>query len=261
MLYREFYVQMSSFRNPNTFDRELNFGSTAVRRYSISVNANTLDKLLSRLTEEVHIPEQEEEILRAVSIVGRNTGIGGQPVWCLNRNLSVDRDGWATKSSDFGLEWVSHLTEPGNGGEIADESLAARVDGELTTAYFDAMTHLMAGSLEKKAAQDTNLVMVVSELFGHDQCLSFEEEVDEVAGEALCIADGNTTEDINPVPPETVRSLELQRDNFLSQFYLASMGVIMANYHEVGKCKKSLCKEISIHEQLECQQVTSFFKI
>ena len=126
MLYREFYVQMSSFRNPNTFDRELNFGSTAVRRYSISVNANTLDKLLSRLTEEVHIPEQEEEILRAVSIVGRNTGIGGQPVWCLNRNLSVDRDGWATKSSDFGLEWVSHLTEPGNGGEIADESLAAR---------------------------------------------------------------------------------------------------------------------------------------
>ena len=66
-------MQMSSFRNPNTFDRELNFGSTAVRRYSISVNANTLDKLLSRLTDEVHIPEQEEEILRAVSIVGRNT--------------------------------------------------------------------------------------------------------------------------------------------------------------------------------------------
>ena len=64
-------------------------------------------------------------------------------MWCLNRNLTVDKDGWARNSSDFGLEWVSHLTEPGNGGEIADESLAAKVDGELTTAYFDAMAHLM----------------------------------------------------------------------------------------------------------------------
>ena len=71
-LCREFYVQMSSFRNPASFDKELNFGSSAMRRYSISVNALTLDKLLSRLTEDVHIPEQEEELLRAVSVVGKN---------------------------------------------------------------------------------------------------------------------------------------------------------------------------------------------
>ena len=233
---------MSSFRNPNTFDRELNFGSTAVRRYSISVNANTLDKLLSRLTDEVHIPEQEEEILRAVSIVGRNTGIGGQPVWCLNRNLTVDKDGWAINSSDFGLEWVSHLTEPGNGGEIADESLAAKVDGELTTAYFDAMAHLMAGSLEKKAAEDTKLTMVVNELFGHDECLAYEEEAEVVGDATPCITEVDATENRNPVPPKTMGSMELQRDNFLSQFYLASMGVIMANYHEVRKCRKLYVK-------------------
>lgn len=227
---------MSSFRNPNAFDKELNFGSTAVRRYSISVNANTLDKLLSRLTDEVLIPDQEEEILRAVSIVGRNTGIGGQPVWCLNRNLSVGKDGWATRSSDFGLEWISHLTEPGNGGEIADESLAAKVDGELTTAYFDAITHLMAGSLEKKATEDTKLKVVVSELFGHDECLSFYKEVESIDEEITCIESGDSVEESNLVPTQGGRSLELQRDNFLSQFYLASMGVIMANYHEVGKC-------------------------
>ena len=228
---------MSSFRNPNTFDRELNYGSTAVRRYSISVNANTLDKLLSRLTDEVHVPEQEEEILRAVSTVGRNTGIGGQPVWCLNRNLSVNKDGWATNSSEFGLEWISHLTEPGNGGQIADESLAAKVDGELTTTYFDAMAHLMAGSLEKNASEDTKLMMVVSELFGHDECLTFADDVQEVENEKLLLADGDAMEFRNPVPDEIDRSLEMQRENFLSQFYLASMGVIMANYHEVRTCK------------------------
>ena len=232
---------MSSFRNPNAFDKELNYGSTAVRRYSISVNANTLDKLLSRLTDEVLIPDQEEEILRAVSIVGRNTGIGGQLVWCLNKNLSVGKDGWATNSSDFGLEWISHLTEPGNGGEIADESLAAKVDGELTTAYFDAMAHLMAGSLEQKATESleqkateyAKLKMVVSELFAHDECLSFNNAVDNIGEEVTYEASENPSEERTPLPTERAGSLELQRDNFLSQFYLASMGVIMANYHEV----------------------------
>ena len=224
---------MSSFRKPNAFDKELNYGSTAVRGYSISVNANTLDKLLSRLTDEVLIPDQEEEILRAVSIVGRNTGIGGQPVWCLNRNLSVGKDGWATNSSDFGLEWISHLTEPGNGGEIADESLAAKVEGELTTAYFNAMAHLMAGSLEQKATECVKLKMVVSELFGHDECLSFNNAVDNIGEEVTYEAGENPSEERTPLPTEGAGSLELQRDNFLSQFYLASIVVIMANYHEV----------------------------
>ena len=62
-LCREFFVQMSSLSNPASFDEELNFGSSAMRRYSISVNALTLDKLLSRLTEDILIPEQEEELL------------------------------------------------------------------------------------------------------------------------------------------------------------------------------------------------------
>lgn len=71
-------------------------------------------------------------------------------MWCLNRNLSVDRDGWVIKLSDFGLEWVSYLIEFGNGGEIVDEFLVVRVDGEFTIAYFDVMIYLMVGLLEKK---------------------------------------------------------------------------------------------------------------
>ena len=212
-----------------------------MRRYSISVNALTLDKLLSRLTEDVHIPEQEEELLRAVSVVGKNTGIGGQPVWCLNKNLSIGRDGWEIKASDFGLEWISHLAEPTNGGEIADETLAAKVEGELTTAYFDAMGHLLAGSLEKKAAEDEQLKMVVSELFGHDECLSFESEKEEINIKPLSPEMEIAAEDTFKEKAEEVRSLELNRDNFLSQFYLASMGVVMANYREVSYATFACC--------------------
>lgn len=222
---------MSSFRNPVSFDRELNFKCSKVRRYSISVNALTLDKLLSRLSEEVHVPEQEEEILRAVSVVGKNRGISGQPVWCLNRDISVGSDGCALKASDFGLEWISHITDPVNGGEIADESLAALVDGELTNVYFDAMAHFLAGSLEKKAEEDVRLKAVVSELFGHDERLCFQQrETENVTEEIESIREDGNSEQL----PQQGRSLETQRDNFLSQFYLASMGVIMANYQEVS---------------------------
>ena len=75
-------MQLSSFRNANVFDKELNLGSAEVGRYSLSVNALTLDKLLTRLTEQVELPENEEEHLRAVSVVGKNVGIAGEPVWC-----------------------------------------------------------------------------------------------------------------------------------------------------------------------------------
>ena len=166
------------------------------------------------------------------------TGIGGQPVWCLNKNLSIGTDGWEIKASDFGLEWISHLAEPTNGGEIADETLAAKVEGELTTAYFDAMGHLLAGTLEKKAAEDDQLKMVVSELFGHDECLSFESEKEEINILPLSPEMEIATED---TLTEKVRSFELNRDNFLSQFYLASMGVVMANYKEVSYATFACC--------------------
>lgn len=230
--YREFYVQLSSFRNPTAFDKELNFGADTVRRYSISVNALTLDKLLTRLTEEVTIPEQDEEVPRAVSLVGRNTGIGGEPVWCLNRELTIGRSGYAIDACDYGLQWVSHLTESGNGGEIADQSLAAKVEGELTTVYFDAITHFLAGSLEKKIAEDVRLRLAVSELFGHDECLCFENKYLSEDPVPLPAADNITKDDMK------ITNVELERDNFLSQFYLASMGVIMANYQEVSTHNK-----------------------
>lgn len=222
---------MSSFRNANAFDKELNLGSEAVRRYSISVNPLTLDKLLTKLTEEVPSPEQEEEHLRAVSVVGKNIGIGGEPIWCLNRQVSLGRDGMLVTATDHGLVWISHLTEPTSKGEIADQALSAKVEGEQMTAYFDAMAHLLAGSLEEKLAADTMLRCVASELFGDDKTLAYKgpdaESIDSIGQE-----EGESSKEEKS---KISNIKEMQKDNFLSQFYLASMGVIMANYQEVIK--------------------------
>ena len=92
------------------------------------------------------------------------------------------------------------------------------------------MGHFLAGSLEKKAEEDVQPKRVVSELFGHDESLPFVESRSEEIS-------------IEPVPQEmesgaeeqaeNVVSLDLYRDNFLTQFYLTSMGVVMDNYQEV----------------------------
>lgn len=228
LLLREFYVQLSSFRNANAFDKELNLGSAEVRRYSLSVNALTLDKLLTRLTEQVELPENEEEHLRAVSVVGKNVGIAGEPVWCLNRDVSIGKDGLPARASEFGLEWISHLTEHTTGGEIADKALSAKVDSELTTVYFNAMAHFLAGTLKGKLTYDARLRCVASELFGDNESLAFETDLDTTADELPSVVISQDKDDCES-------DIELPgRDNFLSQFYLSSMGVIMANYQEVS---------------------------
>ena len=204
------------------------------------MNNLTLDKLLTKLTEDVQIPEQDEEILKAVSVVGKNIGIGGEPVWCLNKDVTIDKDGCLTKAEDHGLIWISHLTDIGNGKEIADESLSARVEkGEITNAYFDAMSHFLGGSLEENAKTNPQLNSVVSELFGHDPSLAFESEWD---GEE----EPNSPE--IGCPGKQMESdgdhqitNKFNKENFLSQFFLASTGVIMANYQEVrSNCKTHL---------------------
>lgn len=120
-------------------------------------------------------------------------------MWCLNRNLSVGKDGWVIRSSDFGLEWISYFIEFGNGGEIVDEFLVVKVDGELIIVYFDAIIYLMAGLLEKKVIEDTKLKVVVSELFGYDECFFFYNEVESIDEEMICIESGDFVEESNLV--------------------------------------------------------------
>ena len=89
------------------------------------------------------------------------------------------------------------------------------------------MGHFLAGSLEKKAEEDVQLRMVVSELFGHDESLSFaQSDTEQISIEPIPQEMGSKAEE----QAENVTQLDLHRDNFLSQLYLASMGVVMAVY-------------------------------
>ncbi len=53
------------------------------RAIAIPVSNVTLDKLLTGLVDEIDIPD-DEDIVKAVYIVGKNTNSEGQSVWALN---------------------------------------------------------------------------------------------------------------------------------------------------------------------------------
>ena len=109
---------MSNFRNVAAFDKDLNHGGESLRRYNLMINNATLDKLLTKLSENVEFPSDDREVLRAVSTVSKNDTTTGEPVWCLNKLVTLDKFGTLIDNADFNLEWVSHLTE-GDGHNIA----------------------------------------------------------------------------------------------------------------------------------------------
>ena len=113
---------------------------------------------------------------------------------------------------DYGLEWISHLTE-GDGRYIAKQEMACVGEGPLTTRYFDAVCHFLGNSLEDLCALDEFMGKMTNELFADQLALKF----------GLQGYKG------------TVLRNNRDRQNFLSQFYLAAMGVVIANYDEVSK--------------------------
>ena len=60
------------------FEKDLNYGTSTIRRYSINVNNATLENLLTNLADNTQIPTDERDIKRAVSVIGRNTNGRGQ---------------------------------------------------------------------------------------------------------------------------------------------------------------------------------------
>ena len=190
------------------------------------INNTTLDKLLTKLSEDVEFPSDDREVLRAVSTVGKNDTTTGEPVWCLNKLVTLDKFGTLIDNADFNLEWVSHLTE-GDGHNIAQENLACKVEPELTSAYFDAMCHFLAGTLQCQCTNDVDMKRLVEELFD-DPTLFYDS--DESNSASSSDEEGEATK-MSSCSTQT----GAERRNFLSQFFLSSMGVIIGNYSEV-KC-------------------------
>ena len=192
------------------FEKDLNYGTSTIRRYSINVNNATLENLLTNLADSTQIPTDERDIKRAVSVIGRNTNGRGQTVWCLNENLALDSEGNQVICKDYGLEWISHLTE-GDGHFSAKRELACAGEGPLTTKYFNIACHFLSDSLAEACANDVGLRDAVNEIFGEETSLFY---------------DGHFR-------GGQVSARNSNRPHFLSQLYVASMGMIIANFAEV----------------------------
>ena len=169
---------MSSFRNVNGFEKDLNYGTSRIRRYSVNVNSPTLENLLTKLSDRIDVPDDDRDVKRAVSIIGKNQNGRGQAIWCLNENLALDGEGNVVNCEDYGLEWISHLTE-GDGKFIAKRELACRGEGPLSTNYFNILCNFLADTLEEVCANDTSTRVMVNEVFEKDTHLFFSSEVGE----------------------------------------------------------------------------------
>jgi hypothetical protein len=202
---------MSSFRNINQFLKELSYNNdTSLRKYSIQVSNVTLDKLLTGLADEVPLPD-DDHILKAVYIVGKNTNSKGQSIWALNEDVFLDENGKMIKPLDFGYEWLGNLSE-GDGINIAKVDHSCIVHTPLSSEAFDVMCHFLAGTLSNQCANNV--------LFG--------EKVNQTLGPGLEFPlDGDTGDDSQR------SSVPVDRSNFLSQFVLASQAVVFANFPEV----------------------------
>ena len=75
------------------FEKDLNYGTSSIRRYSINVNNAPLETLLTNLSDNTQIPADERDIKRAMSVIGRNSNGRGQTDWCLNENLTLGSEG------------------------------------------------------------------------------------------------------------------------------------------------------------------------
>lgn len=120
-------------------------------------------------------------------MVDKNVGIVGEFVWCLNRDVSIGKDGLSVRVSEFGLEWISYFIEYIIGGEIVDEALLVKVDSELITVYFDVMVYFLVGILKGKLIYDVRFRCVVSELFGDNESLVFEIDLDIIVDEFFLV--------------------------------------------------------------------------
>lgn len=110
----------------------------------------------------------------------------------------MDAEGNEVNCEDYGLEWISHLTE-GDGKFITKRELACMGEGPLSTQYFNFVSRFLADSLDEVCANDTSMHIKVNEVFENETSLFYDSQVGE--GKNLAI--------------------NYNSENFLSQFYIA----------------------------------------
>ena len=121
----------------------------------MQMSNSRLDKLLTELSDQLPVAD-ESEIHQAVRIVGENHNRAGVPVWVLNQDVAVDAEGELVDPKDFGLVWLSHMTN-GDGINMAKEEYSCNIKLPLGTETFDVMCHFLNGSLEVAASRNPEM--------------------------------------------------------------------------------------------------------
>jgi hypothetical protein len=202
--HREFYypARAKKPKDRQNLNDALNYGCGTWMTNVIHLPPSTMDGLLCKLEEDI-----DDVILKAVSIVGKNVGNDGQPIWVLNKEIAIDQHGNLVNNiKQHGLVWLSNLTE-GNGVDIARAEYQADVVLPLSNQGFDTMCHFLKGTL-------------------HEACRENDEMTHYLEHVGFEVSDEMETTTIEE---------NSSNQNFLSTFYLMSMACIMANYQEVYK--------------------------
>ena len=157
----------------NGFEKDLNYGTSGLRRYSVNVNGPTLEQLLTKLSDKMQVPDDRE----TCCLSNREKLKRKRPAHMVSdKNLALDGEGNEVNCEDYGLEWISHLTE-GDGKFIAKRELACVGQGPLSTRYFNILCHFLADTLEEVCANDTSTRVMVNEVFENDTHLFYGSEV------------------------------------------------------------------------------------
>ena len=110
-LFRCFFFPYSGdtcYSKSDTLAAVINFGmaseTTFQKRMFFNIPSGLLRSLLGQLVDEVQIPEDTSQIRKAVHIMGKIIGRGNEPVWVLNKSLTISKFGAQVDLSTHGVD-------------------------------------------------------------------------------------------------------------------------------------------------------------
>ena len=56
------FWDLSSFRNVNGFEKDLNYATSGPRCYSVNANSPTLEDLLIKLSDKIQVPDDTRDV-------------------------------------------------------------------------------------------------------------------------------------------------------------------------------------------------------
>lgn len=223
-----------------------------MKKFTLQISNPELEKLLTKLADS--LTTDENDILLAASVVGKNYNRNGDPIWVLNENVAVDRAGQIVTPEEHGLTWLGHLIE--NDTIVAEDGHKCSITTPLSTVHFDILCHFLGGSLKTRFWDSITVQEAVEKMFNEDQdvmdrmwgeppskesTVTMEEKEDEILtddfGEKAASAnnpDEDEDEDLEVKKSSTDDVARTDRRNFLSQFFVIATSALAANYMEVS---------------------------